>query len=460
MSKDKEIFDVIVVGGGISGAMAAIGAARAGAKTLLVEQYGFLGGMLTAAGVGPMMSFHAGEQQVIQGATGELIDRLVEKGHSPGHIADSTGYTATVTPFDVEGMKRELELMLIEAGGEVLYHAMLASVESDGDRIQSITVSTKGGLMKLNAKVFVDATGDADVAVAAGVACSKGRPSDGACQPMTLKMRMLNVDMQKVREFIKNNPDEFPFLEGDVSRIEKAPRVSIGGFVKQVAAARAVGEFTLPRESILFFEANAEGEVIVNTTRIQGHDANDPWSFSAAEIEGRRQAEEVNRFLRNYIPGFEEAVLVYTGPQIGVRSSRQIKGCYRLKSTDVFSQISFPDTIAHTGYPVDIHNPTGSAHIEFEKPAWGTYCNIPYRCLVTEQVSNLIAVGRCISVDFEAQGAVRTTPTMGAVGHAGGIAAALAVSDSVHVNAVNTDKLQLELKAQGAFLQLDYRSGD
>lgn len=452
MGNAKQVYDVIVVGGGISGAMAGIGAARAGAKTLVVEQYGFLGGMLTAAGVGPMMTFHAGDEQVIQGTTGELIDRLEKKGQSPGHIFDTTGFTYTVTPFDVEGMKRELELMLTEAGGEVLYHAMLASVEAGDGRVESITVCTKAGLMKLKATVFVDATGDADLAYQAGVECTKGRPSDGACMPMTMKMRMMNVDIETVRDYIKNNPDEFPHLEGSVSQIDKAPRVSIGGFVKKVAEAKEAGDFTLPRDAILFFEANSPGEVIVNTTRIIGYDVNDPWSFSQAEMEGRRQAMEVDRCLKKYIPGFEKAVLVYTGPQIGVRSSRQIKGLYSLSGQDVYTRRPFPDTIAHTGYPVDIHNPDGAGFVEYVRPEYGSFCSIPYRCLVNSQVGNLVTVGRCISLDFEAQGAVRTTPTMGAVGQAGGVAAALAARDGVAACEVDTGELRECLLTQGSFL--------
>ncbi len=453
MSEAKRIYDVIVVGGGISGAMAAIGSARAGAKTLIVEKYGFLGGMLTAAGVGPMMSFHAGEEQVVQGATGELIDRLQAKGKSPGHLFDTTGFTYTVTPFDVEGMKRELELMFTEAGGELLYHAMLADVETAGGEIQSITVCTKAGLFKLAAKVFVDATGDADLSTAAGVEYTKGRESDGACQPMTMKMRMMNVDIQKVREYIKNHEEEFPRLEGDLDKIDKAPRLSIGGFVKTLERARKAGDFNFPREDVLFFEANSEGEVIVNTTRILGYDSGDPWSFSLAEMEGRRQTHEVEQFLKKYIPGFENAILVYTGPEIGVRSSRQIVGCYTLTGMDIHERKPFPDTIAHTGYPVDIHSPDGegTAHV---KPAWGTFCNIPYRCLVNNRVSNLITVGRCISADFEAQAAVRTTPTVGAIGHAGGIAAALTVSSGCRARDIDTAKLQQGLRDQGAYLAL------
>ncbi|MEI6890949.1 MAG: FAD-dependent oxidoreductase [Pontiella sp.] len=448
---EQTIYDVIVVGGGISGAMAAIGSARAGAQTLIVEQYGFLGGMLTAAGVGPMMTFHAGEEQIIKGTTGELIDRLEKKGKSPGHIFDTTGFTYTVTPFDVEGMKIELETMLVEAGGEVLYHAMLAGVKQEGGQIVEITVCTKSGLMPLKAKVFVDATGDADLAFHAGVECTKGRESDGSCQPMTMKMRMLNVDTQEVRNYIKNNPDEFPRLEGNVNQIDKASRISIGGFVQTLEKAKAAGDFTLPREDILFFEANTPGEVIVNTTRILGYDANDPWSFSQAEMEGRRQAQELDRFLKKYVPGFKNSVLVYTGPQIGVRSSRQIKGLYTLSGQDIHTRKPFEDTIAHTGYPVDIHSPDG-AGTDHVKPEWGTFCNIPYRCLVNGQISNLVTVGRCISVDFEAQAAVRTTPTMGAVGQAGGIAAALAVDGGIAVAEINPKTLREVLVRQGSFL--------
>ncbi|MGJ8640110.1 MAG: FAD-dependent oxidoreductase [Opitutaceae bacterium] len=453
-SKNVRDYDVIVVGGGISGAMAAIASARGGAKTLVVEQYGFLGGMLTAAGVGPMMTFHAGDQQIIKGTTGELIDRLVEKKLSPGHVFDTTGFTYTVTPFDVEGMKRELEVMLTEAGGELLYHSMLASVEVEDDKVSSITVCTKSGLIQLRSKVFVDATGDADLAKHAGVTCTKGRESDGACQPMTMKMRMMNVDTQAVRDYIKANPDEFPRLKGDTSIIDRSSKISIGGFVKTLEKGREAGDFTFPREDILFFEANSAGEVIVNTTRILGFDSNDPWSFSLAEKEGRKQALEVELFLKKWIPGFKNSVLVYTGPQIGVRSSRQIEGRYTLTGRDVIERRRFSDTIAHTGYPIDIHSPTGTG-TDHVKPEWGTFCDIPYRCLVNEQIQNLITVGRCISVDFEAQGGVRTTPTMGAVGQAGGLAAAISVRVGVPVGDIEVKQLQSELIEQGSFLSYE-----
>ena len=168
-------YDLIVAGGGISGCAAAISAARCGLDVLLIERYGFLGGTLTANGTGPMMTFHAGDRQVVRGITGELIDRLQAKGSSPGHIFDTTGYTFTVTPFDAEAMKRELETMVLEAGGELLFHGFLCGVERRENRIESVTVCGKNGVKVLKAKVFIDATGDADLLYRAGVPTVQGR---------------------------------------------------------------------------------------------------------------------------------------------------------------------------------------------------------------------------------------------------------------------------------------------
>lgn len=447
-----EKFDVIVVGGGISGTIAAIAAARCGVATLIVEQYGFLGGMLTAAGVGPMMTFHAGEKQVIQGITGELIERLVAKGKSPGHIFDTTGFTYTVTPFDAEAMKAELETMLLESGGSVLYHTMLAGVSAVNGRINQIQVCNKAGVTELTAGIYIDATGDADLSSWAGVGFTKGRTEDGACQPMTMNMKMRQVDIDKVRRYIKENPDEFPRLKGNTQLIDKANRLSIGGFVKTFKQAKEDGEISFMREDLLFFETNNPGEVIINTSRVLGYDSTDPWSFSQAEIEGRRQVAELEQFLKHRVPGFENAILAFSGPAIGVRSSRQISGVYRLEVDDLLAKVRFDDTIACSGYPVDIHNPTGegtkSIHLE-----WGSAYHIPFRCLINEKIKNLITVGRCISASFEAQAAIRLSPSCGAIGHAGGVAAALAARRNISPNEVDIKELQATLVKQQAYLE-------
>jgi len=456
------MYDVIVVGGGISGSIAAIAASRCGSKTLLIEQHGFLGGTLTACGVGPMMTFHVGNKQVVQGITGEVIERLKMKGKSPGHIFDTTGTTYTVTPFDTEAMKCELENMLIESGGEILYHTMLADVTVDEGRILSIKVCNKAGLTYVYGKVFIDATGDADLSKWAGVDCYLGRHSDNACQPMTLKIRMTNVNIEKVKESIRSQPEEFPrYDKYNVNMIDKALRLSTGGFVKVLKKAKENGAINFNREEILIFETNNKGEVIINATRIQGVSGTDPYSLSQAEIEGRKQATEVVKLLKSKIPGFETSQLMYTGPNIGVRSSRQIKGQYTITIEDLLSGKKFKDVIAHGGYPVDIHPPEGEDGDEGNHEArenrhleWGRMYSIPYRSLVNNQVKNLITVGRCISVDFEAQGGIRVTPIVGAIGHAGGVGAYLAVTNDVNVSEVEISTLHKILEEQEAYLDI------
>lgn len=458
-----QMHDVLVVGGGISGSVAAIAASRNRAKTLVVEQYGFLGGMLTAAGVGPMMTFHAGDTQVVQGITGELIDRLVAKGKSPGHIFDTTGYTYTVTPFDVEGMKHELEIMLLESGGNILYHTMLAGVKVENNEIANITVCNKAGLSTLTAKVYIDATGDADLSAWAGVEFTKGRKSDGLSQPMTMNIKVRKVNIERVKDYIKGNPQEFPRLKGNTAIVDKAPRLSIGGFVTTLKDAQAKEEISFMREDLLFFETNNPGEVIINTSRIIREDSTDPWSLSRAEIKGRKQVRELEAFLKNRIQGFENSEVVYSGPAIGVRSSRQIKGLYTLTKEDLLSGKKFEDVIAHSGYPIDVHPPEGE-RTEKERQArlskdkfhakQGHLCQIPYRCLVNNRVLNLITVGRSISADFEAQGAIRTTPIVGAIGHAGGVAASIAALKNINLPDVDAKAVQQMLLDQEAYLEV------
>lgn len=446
-------YDVVIMGGGISGAMAAVAASSLGARTLIVESHGFLGGTLTANGVGPMMTFHAGEKLAIQGYTNQLIERLKKLGKSPGHIFDTVGFTYSVTPFDAEAMKHELELMVTESGGEILYHTMLAGVKTENGRIVSITVCNKSGLSEIQGSVFIDGTGDGDLSVGAGAEFTKGRESDGAMQPMTLKMKMYNVDIPKVKEYIHSHPDDFPLYKGDTSIIEKAPRLSVGGFDSLFKEAKAKGEISIPRENILFFETNNPGEVIMNTTRILGHDATDALSLSRAEMVGRKQCRELELFVRKYIPGFENAIVESTGPSIGVRSSRQIKGMYTLTVEDLMEQRLFEDTIAHSGYPVDIHSPDGEG-TKHQKLEWGGMYSIPYSCMITESVRNLIVIGRCISTTFEAQSAMRTTPTTGAIGQAGGVAAAISAKRGIDVQDVNIKEVQQSLKEQGAYLEI------
>jgi hypothetical protein len=447
-------YDVIVAGGGPSGAVAAIAAARNGARTFLFEKHPFLGGSLTAMGVGPMMSFHnpAG-RQVVKGIPQEIVDRLTERGASPGHIDDTTTYCSTVTPFDAEALKAVLEDMALEAGVTLLYHAQLAAVACDRG-LEGVTLCTKAGLLEFRSKIFIDATGDGDLAFQAGTPFQKGRESDQKTQPMTMNLKVANVDMARVRAYIEEHPDDFYRDPNDpawLDKLRRSPRLSAGGFRKAWEEAKARGEITIPREYLLFFETATPGVVIINTSRIQDLDPNDPFDLTRAEILGRRQCDEIFRFVRKHCPGFENAIRCDGPAQIGVRESRHVRGLYRLTADDLLNQTDFPDAVARGGYPIDIHSPDAAETHTRHLPPDGSYA-IPLRCLLVEKPDNLIIAGRCLSATAEAFAAVRVTPISMAIGQAAGTAAALAVRHQSLPRDVDVPELQQTLRAQGAIL--------
>lgn len=400
------------------------------------------------------MTFHVKDKQIIKGITGELIERLQAKGKSVGHILDSTNYTYSVTPFDSEAMKYELETMLLESHGQILYHAMLADVEVRDKVIKSITVCHKKGLEKIEAKIYIDASGDADLAYKANVPCEIGRKKDHKTQPMTLNMKISGVNREKLIHYIKNNPDNFKRMHNDISTITKVPRLSVIGFEKEFVRAKQENRIHIQREDVLLFETNELQEFIVNTTRILDCDPNDPYSISLAEIEGRKQCQELENFMKSDLPGFENIHVVSTGPSIGVRGSRQIEGYYQLTAQDILETKKFNDTIAHSAYPIDVHSPDGEGTIH-GKLKDGEYYSIPYRVVITPYVRNLLVCGRCVSASFEAQAAIRTTPTVGAIGHAVGIAAALSIKNNQYPNELNVSDIQNELIKQNAYLEIE-----
>lgn len=446
-------FDVAVVGGGISGCMAAMAAARTGAGVILIERYGFLGGTLTACGTGPMMTFHAGDRQVVGGICDELIQRLKVKGLSTGHIFDTTNYTYTVTPFDAEGMKRELEEMCLESGVCLLYHCYAVDVGMEGNRIASVEIAHKNGRERVEGSFWIDATGDCDITFMAGGKYAKGREQDGRTQPLTMNLRICNVDMDGVREYIRANPAQFPCVADDCGAIDKAQRLSMGGYVNLFRRAMEEKRVSFLREDILFFETNTRGEVIVNTSRVLDIDPTDPVDLTRAEIIGRRQAFEIFRLLKSEARGFENAVMEYTGPFIGVRSSRQIVGRHVLTAEELLSCERFPDTVACGGYPIDIHSPDGldeKSGINEDFRQGQTY-SIPLSSMYGE-IRNLITVGRCISATFEAQAAIRVSPIAGAIGQAGGAAAAVCASRKTDIQDADICAVRKLLREQNAYI--------
>jgi hypothetical protein len=443
-------FDVLVVGGGNAGCAAAIAAARHGARTLLVERYGFLGGTATASMVGPWMTFHSGKERIVGGIAQEMVERLVAKGASPGHIHDSSDYVPTITPFDPEVHKALLFEMMQEAGVTLLLHAYVLSAVVEGDTVRGASFATVGGIRKYGGRVVIDATADAIVAASAEVPTQQG-DARGRVQPASLMFRLSHVDLTKLSTYVRMHPDQ---MRTSLKAHERtAPALTaVAGLYELWERASADGLVEIPREVVSFFISPYPDEVTVNMTRVIDIDPLDPGDLTRAEIEARLQVMQLVEFFRKRVPGFENARLAATGTQVGIRESRRIVGRYTLTGEDVLEARRFDDAIARSAYPIDIHNPSGTG-TKTHRLAPGESYEIPYRCLVPVNREQLLVAGRCISTTHEALASTRLTPTVMTLGQAAGTAAALARARRVRVGDVDTGELRAQLIADGVDLR-------
>lgn len=447
--------EVLVVGGGPSGFGAALGAAEAGAKVVLAERYGFLGGNATAGLVLTLASYYTSAEQpirlkhdrvtlfptdhgvgkpIIAGVLARLVECLVKAG---GAFAPSPE-TGFMVPFDPEIFKLVALEMLDSAGVELLFHSFASGVINDNG-VKGVIFETKSGPIVVKAKVIVDCTGDGDVAAFAGAPFEVGRRRDGLVQPMSLLFLMDNFELSRFEGFVKEHPDEWCGVQGLRSLMHEAV---------------LKGELNVPRENILLFGSIHEGYVNVNSTRITKVFGNDVWDLTYAELEGRRQVAQLTDFLRKYVPGFEKAFVSQTGATACVRETRRILGEYKLTAKDVMEAHKFSDVIALGSYPIDIHNPSGRGTI-LKKIKPGSAYEIPLRCLIPLKVENLVVAGRCISGTHVANASYRTMPICMATGQAAGVCAAIASKNNQTPRTVPAKDVQKELIRQGAKLEIE-----
>ena len=443
----KSHFDVIVSGGGPAGIAAAAAAARCGADTLLLEQNAYVGGC-AASGLPFLNFFSRKREQVIRGIGEELMRRMQEEKAALQHILTQGGHVDSITMIDPEWMKIAAEELLLESGVRILYESFVCGAEVSRGALSSVLVANKAGLNKFAAKVFVDATGDADLVAFSGAGFEYGREDDHEAQAMSLVARVSNVDVEQVSGAFPISPIVTAPLGAD-----HAYNVHVTGkLTLWNDALRGMGLFDHDDHDF-WGGTTRDGELTyVNVTRVAHLNPTDPEEYTAANIEARRQLKGMMQFFNRYIRGMEKAYISSTPNGIGIRESRRLKGVYTLTEEDVLSGRRFPDAIARNGYCIDIHDPSGKKWgAKFIESENGSY-DIPYRCLVPEETDGLLVAGRSISATHEAQGSIRIMPACMATGQAAGVAAALAAKAGVQPRHIDVAALQERLRKAGAIL--------
>ncbi len=429
-------YDVIVCGGGPSGVAAALASVRNGASTLLIERYGFCGGMATAALVNPWAGHEYIDTQ--NGKLGSLIGGIFKEVVTKLSLEGGYGSALTPSAFDEELLKVIYDRLLLEANVKVHYHSFIKSVDKVGSRISSVKVFSKGGEEIFYARNFIDCTGDADLAAMAGLPFKIGRDEDGLTQAMTVSFRMGNV-----------NKDEM-IATGDL----KKARLLVEPFFQESLAG---GELYYPyRTFIHFYDYPRPGILHFNMTRINKVSGLSAQDLSMAEMEGRRQAFLIGGWLIKAVPWFKNAYVEKVACQVGVRETRHIKGLYTMTQEDIIQAKKFNDGIARSRYFIDIHNPTGAHDVQqipgergkvksdFAPPP-GDFYEIPFRSLVNENCPNLIVACRALSATHEASAAIRVMGTMHGIGEAAGMATAEAIRRNEDVKSIEGEWVRTQI---------------
>ncbi|MDF2617645.1 MAG: binding protein [Xanthobacteraceae bacterium] len=431
--------DIVVVGGGTTGPLAAIAAARRGKSVVMIERFGSLGGNLT-------LGLNTKPSGALVGGLPLEIWNLARSvgGAGEDYMAVSkSGGVKIASPCDPEIMKMLLTRLCADAGVQILFETFVSMPVVEDGAVKGVIVESKSGRQFIGCKVLIDCSADGDMAAKADVPFVMGA-GDAATtmQPVSMYFTMAHVDIKRLAEWARHT-DDVPARAIPDKDEDLAYGLWLTGFNGSLRKFQQDTGIKLQRENITL--KTADGQLYVNATRVLGVDIFSPKEFSGAILECYRQVDAYARFLKERIPGFENAKIAQISPVLGVRETRHVVGEYMLTEHDVIDGPYFEDSIAADASALDIHDPKG-ADVDFR--GMRPY-EIPYRCLVPKGVEQLLVAGRCISADHGAHARSRNMPACMATGQAAGIAAAVAVEEGVRVRDVSVPRVQEILRELG-----------
>ena len=449
-------YDVAVIGGGPGGIPAAIAAARQGAKVLLVEKNGFLGGNMT---IGlPLLGYLDKDgNTVIKGIAQELVDAMTELGACSPHTWCPNHNSVTI--MDEEVFKVVALDKCIKAGVEILLYTQVIDTNVENGELKSVTLFGKGRRMELEADVFIDATGDGDVGYMARARYEMGQKDTGTLQPPTMMCTIDGVDLHKTIDYLDEHPEQmamckthesYPGYDATYFRAHFKHHVLVG-FRKLMLELKADGVLPIDRDTLICITTLTEGRINLNCTRHLGINGSDVKDLTRATIEGHFQNMKLIEVLRRYVPGFENARLVRFYPFLGIRETRCFHGLETLTEEDLLAGRIHDTAVGLGAYIIDIHSGDGNGTICKKVKPYG----LPYGMTVSADISNLMFSGRCASMDAVAMSSCRVMPPLMAMAQGAGVGAALAVKQGIKPGQVDPQEVRAILRADGCQLEPD-----